>query len=59
MSTRSPDSEASSSSRPSPRPDSDLAGEYLWIAALREPLGITSGRLVAASYSDEVIRSGD
>jgi hypothetical protein len=38
-------------------PESDLAGEYLRIAALREALGITSDRLVAASYSDELMRT--
>lgn len=37
-------------------PDSDLSGEYRLIVALRETLGITDDRVLAESYSDELLR---
>jgi len=39
-------------------PDSDLSREYENIAELREALGITDGRILAAGYSDELLRVG-
>ncbi len=39
-------------------PDSDLSREYGNIAELREALGITDGRILAAGYSDELLRVG-
>jgi predicted adenylyl cyclase CyaB len=37
-------------------PGSDLSGEYRKIAELREALGITDERILAAGYSDELLR---
>jgi adenylate cyclase class 2 len=37
-------------------PDSDLSGEYRLIGALRETLGITDDRILAESYSDQLMR---
>jgi adenylate cyclase class 2 len=39
-------------------PASDLSREYENIAELREALGITDGRILAAGYSDELLRVG-
>ncbi len=39
-------------------PDSDLSGEYRNVAELRKALGITDGRILAAGYSDELLRVG-
>jgi adenylate cyclase, class 2 len=39
-------------------PDSDLSGEYRNVAELRKALGITNGRILAAGYSDELLRVG-
>jgi adenylate cyclase, class 2 len=37
-------------------PDSDLTREYENIAELRQTLGITDDRVIAAGYSDELLR---
>jgi predicted adenylyl cyclase CyaB len=39
-------------------PDSDLSGEYRHVAELREALDITDDRIMAAGYSDELLRVG-
>ncbi len=39
-------------------PDSDLSGEYRNVAELREALDITGERILAAGYSDELLRVG-
>jgi adenylate cyclase class 2 len=39
-------------------PDSDLSGEYRNITELREALAITDERILAAGYSDELLRVG-
>jgi adenylate cyclase, class 2 len=39
-------------------PDSDLSGEYRNVAELREALGITEDRVLAAGYSDALLRVG-
>jgi len=39
-------------------PDGDLSGEYANITALRDALGITDERILAAGYSDELLRVG-
>jgi predicted adenylyl cyclase CyaB len=39
-------------------PDSDLSGEYRNVAELREALDITNGQILAAGYSDELLRVG-
>ena len=39
-------------------PDSDLSGEYRNITQLREALAITDERVLAAGYSDELLRVG-
>ncbi len=39
-------------------PDSDLSGEYQHVADLREALGISDERILAAGYSDELLRIG-
>ncbi len=39
-------------------PDSDLTREYENVAELREALGITDERILAAGYSDELLRAG-
>jgi adenylate cyclase, class 2 len=40
------------------KPDSDLSGEYSNVAKLREALDIGDERIVAAGYSDELLRVG-
>ena len=39
-------------------PDSDLADEYRHVAELRDALDITSEQILAAGYSDELLRVG-
>ncbi len=39
-------------------PDSDLRGEYLNVADLREALYITDEQILAGGYSDELLRVG-